>query len=117
MNKWMPIAVVTLAVAWLGMSVRPARDLPGGMAVQEFGQLPTVFNGRFQPLDSIARNSLLQLREKQSIYLPAERRYLSASEWLLEVMMLPERADDRRAFRVDHPDLIGLLKLPTKDAA
>jgi len=117
MNKWMPIAVVTLALAWLGMSVRPARDLPGGMAVQEFGQLPTVFNGRFQPLDSIARNSLLQLREKQSIYLPAERRYLSASEWLLEVMMLPERADDRRAFRVDHPDLIGLLKLPTKDEA
>src|SRR5436190_8035465 len=31
-------------------------------AVSEFAKLPLVFNGRVQPMDSLARNSLLQIR-------------------------------------------------------
>ena len=35
------------------------------MASQAFGRLPILFNGRLQPMDSLARNSLLQIRGKQ----------------------------------------------------
>ena len=82
-----------------------------------FGKLPVSFNGRFQPMDSLARNSLLQIREKQSLYLKEEKRSMPAIEWLAEVMIKPEIADDRKVFRVDHPDLISMLKLPEKNEA
>ena len=36
---------------------------------------------------------------------------LSATEWMLEVMITPEKANDRYVFAVNHPDLIGELGL------
>lgn len=84
---------------------------------EAFGKLPVSFNGRFQPMDSLARNSLLQIREKQSLYLKDEKRSMPAIEWLAEVMMTPEKADKRKVFRIDHPDLISMLKLPEKNEA
>ena len=36
-------------------------------AFTEFGQLPVTANGRIEPLDSLARNSLLEIREKQTL--------------------------------------------------
>ncbi|MCD6049438.1 MAG: cytochrome biosis protein [Verrucomicrobia bacterium] len=84
---------------------------------KSFGKLPVSFNGRFQPLDSLARNSLLQIREKQSLYLKEEKRTMPAIEWLAEVMMNPEKADGRKVFRIDHPDVVSMLKLPEKNEA
>ena len=33
-------------------------------------------------------------------------------DWLLEVMMKPESADDRKVFRIDNNEVAELLKLP-----
>ena len=115
MNKWLPWLALTIAALWIGSTLIPPGDKPDQWAVQDFGRLPSVANGRFQPLDSLARNSLLQLREKQSIYLKDEKRTLPASEWLMEVMLDPKKAENRRTFRIDHPELISLLKLPAND--
>ena len=62
----------------------------------------------------MARNSLLQIRNQQSVLWKGGQGYktLTATEWLLEVMMKPETADDRPVFRADNPELLGLLKLP-----
>jgi len=38
----------------------PKKD--GEFHVREFGRLPVLLNGRVQPFDSVARNSLLQIR-------------------------------------------------------
>src|SRR5262249_57565305 len=95
MKKWLPAIVVAIGAAWIFSALRPPRDADNRWAVQEFGRLPVMYNGRFQPLDSLARNSLLQLREKQSIYLRSEKRSLSATECLLELMMGSERAAHR----------------------
>jgi ABC-type transport system involved in cytochrome c biogenesis permease subunit len=71
-------------------------------------------DGRFQPFDSVARNSLLQIRTKQTVVAGenGKTQTLSASEWLLEVMMKPEQADTRKIFRIDNNEVLGLLKLP-----
>jgi ABC-type transport system involved in cytochrome c biogenesis permease subunit len=106
-----------------------------------FGTLPVTANGRVQPLDSYARNSLLQLREKTSAHtapwadgffirigqmlgrpkrtdvLGETPRTLKAAEWLMEMMFHPERANERPVFRIDHPDLKGLLQLPIEAPA
>jgi len=117
MKKWLPWLVVIVAALWIGSALRPPKDPTPQFDMQDFGRLPAVFNGRFQPLDSIARNSLLQMREKQSIYVKNEKRFVSATEWLIETLMDPKKADDRRIFRIDHGELRSLLKLPDKDEA
>ena len=110
-------------------------------AVSEFARLPLVFNGRVQPMDSLARNSLIQIRGITEVPLEGngaggawgsweelrakggeltERKWhqfskrpkkLKPTEWLLEVMGNPEQADDRYVFVINHPDLRSLLKL------
>ena len=105
-------------------------------AYGDFGRLPVTFNGRVKPMDSVARNSLLEIREKQTLntepwkglFKPWNKwkpwwkpwmafnhiKILPASEWLANVMMNSPVADQWPCFRMDNPDLISLLKLPDK---
>lgn len=107
--RWLTLAAWTCA-AWADAASNAAFDL------ESFARLPIVFNGRHQPMDSLGRNSLIQIRHRYSLYDSREKRDVPAAEWVAEVMMLPEIADQRKAFRIDHPDLISMLKLPTKDS-
>lgn len=107
--KHLPWIFVLAAVVWLASGFRTPKDAT--FAYHDFGRLPVVFNGRLQPFDSLARNSLLQIRNKQSMRDATEKRTLSATEWAVEVMMRPDVANGRKAFRIDHPDLKGQLKL------
>jgi ABC-type transport system involved in cytochrome c biogenesis permease subunit len=119
--KRMPaLLMLAMAVWFLGHLRTP---LDKDFAFTKFGELPVTANGRVQPLDSLARNSLLALREKQTLNLEPWKAWnenpkiISATEWLANVMMNSSVADDWPCFRVDNPDLISLLKLPDKDAA
>jgi len=120
-QKWFPAALMLIMVLWFMGQLQspPDKDFAFG----EFGKLPIVLNGRVQPMDSLARNSLLQLREKQSLNTEPWRgwnenpKIISATEWLANVMMNPQAADAWPVFRVDNPDLITLLKLPEKSEA
>jgi ABC-type transport system involved in cytochrome c biogenesis permease subunit len=110
-------------------------------AVSEFAKLPLVFNGRVQPMDSLARNSLLQIRGITQVPLEGngpggawgpweelraegdeltERKWyqfskhpkkLKPADWLLEVLCDPRKADERYVFVVNHPQLRSLMKL------
>jgi cytochrome c-type biogenesis protein CcsB len=109
-------------------------------AYSEFAKLPLVFNGRVQPMDSLARNSLLQIRGITQVPLEGngaggawgkweeleargdltERRWyqfskhpkkLKPTEWLVEVFLNSRQADERYIFVINHPDLRSLLKL------
>ena len=67
MKRWFPLVFTLIIGIWIAASLRVPADKPGTFAGNEFGRLPVVANGRGQPLDSFARNSLLQLREKQKV--------------------------------------------------
>ena len=119
MKKWLPLMLTVLMAAWFLGALRTPKD--ADFAYAEFGRIPVVFNGRVQPMDSLARNTLLQLREKQTANLQPWKgwnekpKIIPAIEWLANVMMKPETADDWPVFRIDNPELIALLKLPEKD--
>lgn len=93
-----------------------------GFQIQEFGKLPVLLNGRIQPMDSVGRNALLQIRNTASVPLEEKKSYefwkhpekLKASEWLLEVLMKPELADTRPLFLVHHPDILDSYGLRGK---
>ncbi|HTI69040.1 MAG TPA: cytochrome c biogenesis protein CcsA [Candidatus Limnocylindria bacterium] len=112
MKRWIP-ALLTLAFGlWIATGFLPPKKDP--RAIDEFGRLPLVFGGRVQPFDSLARNSLLQMRERHTVYDAKEKRTLSATEWLLELMTKPEDAHQRRVFRIMHPELQSMLNLPVE---
>ncbi len=112
--------MLVMAVWFLG-NLQPAKDK--NFDFNEFGQLPAIDKGRIVPLDTIARNSLLLIREKQTLNTEPWKswnghpRIISATEWMANLMMNPTVADAWPVFRIDNPDLISLLKLPEKDTA
>ncbi len=117
MKKWLSLMVAGLvAVGVLGSPAASAAE-PARMNSEQFGRLPLVSNGRCQPIDSLARNALLQLREKQTANLEPwkgsfERpKIISATEWLMAMFMEPKTADTWPIIRIDNPDLKGLLEL------
>ena len=121
MKRWLPLIFVVVAAAGFLSTLRPPPDTDFGYS--EFGRLPLVFNGRLKPMDSLARNSLLEIRQKQTLNLEPWKdwnekpKIIPAVEWLAAVTMNPEVADQWPVFRIDNEELIGLLKLPGRDKA
>jgi cytochrome c-type biogenesis protein CcsB len=118
--KLMPWLFLALFASEIIAVLAPKPD--GDYHVREFARLPVLLNGRVQPFDSVARNSLLQIRSTADLPLeivpgwqfwhhPAK---LKSTAWLLEVMCKPEQADERPIFLIHHPDLLGELKLGDK---
>ncbi|MDD5139192.1 MAG: cytochrome c biogenesis protein CcsA [Verrucomicrobiales bacterium] len=121
MKKWIPVILMFVMALWFFGKLQTPKDKD--FAFSEFARLPLTANGRIVPMDSLARNSLLEIREKQTLNTEpwkgwnAKPKIISATEWLANVMMNPAVADEWPVFRMDNPDLISLLKLPEKDAA
>lgn len=124
-HRWLPWAIAAFFGLWVVGSLR-GRPEKSAFNIREAGRLPVVLEGRVQPLDSVARNNLLVMRSKSTVAIDPEKdvtglakvfatKRMSAMEWLLEMMTRPEVADERKIFRIDHPELKSLLKLPEED--
>ena len=121
--KLLPWFFVALFAMEIIAVMMPKKD--GEYHVREFATLPVLLNGRIQPFDSVARNSLLQIRSTGDV--PLEEvpswqfwhhpKKLKSTEWLLEVMARPEEADTRPVFLIHHAELLGELKLEDKGVA
>src|SRR6266850_79387 len=118
--RTLPWFFLALFVAEIVAVVAPKKE--GAFHAQDFGRLPVLMNGRIQPFDSVGHNSLLQIRSMSE--LPLEEipswqfwhhpKKLKATEWLLEVMFKPDKADQRRIFLIHHPELLAELNLADK---
>jgi len=117
LNQWLPLILTAVFAAWFLGTMIPPTDTE--FAFTEFGKLPIVFNGRMKPMDSLARNSLLEIREKQTLNTEPwndwDPKIITANEWLANLMMNPAVADAWPAFRVDNPELITKLNLPERN--
>ncbi|HEU4382543.1 MAG TPA: cytochrome c biogenesis protein CcsA [Anaeromyxobacteraceae bacterium] len=102
----------------LGLVAAVAPLLPKGSVrgfdLASFGRLPVLEGGRVKPIDSVARNALLMIRGHQS--LPSQGRSVGASEWLLDVLFRPAVADRQNAFRIDDPDVLGMMGMQQTSA-
>jgi cytochrome c-type biogenesis protein CcsB len=115
LSKWLPVAVPGALVLWALSSLFSPRQNPTNFDVEAFGGLPMHANGHVQPIESLARISLLQLRQKETAETAPwakDSKTLSATEWMMVMLMNPDRADTLPVFRIDNPDCKGLLGLP-----
>ncbi len=95
--------------AWLAWAIRPSK----GFDVKGFGTIPVVSNGRIQPLDSLARNSLLSIQGKQRV--PGKNPPSEPAAWLAELTFNPQGADQRPIFQINHDEVLGQFKLKQED--
>ena len=79
-----------------------------GFDLDSFSRIPVLRGGRVKPLDSVARNILLVLRNKRSA-LDESGKKVEAIKWLAAMLFDPEEADALKSFLVDHDGLLGLM--------
>jgi ABC-type transport system involved in cytochrome c biogenesis permease subunit len=106
MKKIVPWILVAIFAGWVLSTLHHKPQT--GFHTRDFGRLPALLGGRVQPMDSVARNTLLQIRERQSV------GSMSATAWLMETMMNPDAADKLDIFRIDNPELLNMLQLPER---
>lgn len=122
-RRAMPWIVTGVMALWIVSGMRPAKNKTE-FHIEEFSQMPVLLEGRVQPWDSMAKNSLLMLRGKSTVLLTdrpqeemgffekAKLKKMTSMEWLLEAMTRPQLADTRHIFRIDNQEVLGMLKLP-----
>jgi ABC-type transport system involved in cytochrome c biogenesis permease subunit len=79
-----------------------------GLPVDRLMSLPVYDAGRLKPLDTVARAYLMVIAQRQ-YYHDENGRKVTSADWLAELLLDPVSATQRRVFRIDHPDVVGLL--------
>ncbi|MFA6960572.1 MAG: cytochrome c biogenesis protein CcsA [Opitutaceae bacterium] len=114
MKHIIPLLVLALGVLYLASSLRPHH--PGGkFNLSAFGELPVLLNGRIKPLDTVARTSLLQMQESQTVRTGDTK--LEPIEWLTLLVFEPAKADALKTFKIVNPEVLALMHLTTDDGA
>lgn len=114
MKKWLPHILVLFGVLLIAGDLRPPKSTDG-FDRNDFGRLPVLVGGRIKPMDTLARTSLMSISGKQT--LRADGRKLPAINWLMDVLMRPESADEQPIFPLTNPeirDLVGWREDQTK---
>src|SRR5258705_1070046 len=95
-----------------------------GFDLATFGRLPVAIGARVRPIDSVARMGLLQVRGTVDVPLAENAgtiqiggNRLSATEWLLELLVKPDVADTRRVFPIGDPAVLAKIRLQAAPAA
>jgi len=81
-----------------------------------YKDLPILQSGRIKPLDSFARNHLLQFYGKKQFKANDENfNSAIASNWLFEIFINPEDELDRKIFNIRNPEVAFSLGLDVND--
>ena len=106
MRKSIPWLISLVLVGWAISKMLPPKEAPG-FDIEGFGQLPVLIGGRVMPMDTLARISLSVMNHHGTF--TVDGRVEPASRWLLDVFMVPQRADDAKVFEVTNPDILSLF--------
>jgi ABC-type transport system involved in cytochrome c biogenesis permease subunit len=113
LQRALPWLVLIVALLYAGQKIVDSDSIPSRFDLDTFREIPVSASGRTKPLDTVARNSLMNLSGRQSIR-TEDGEKISAVEWYLELITQPEQSVQRRVFRIDHPDVLALLGLDSE---
>ncbi|MFM7070579.1 MAG: cytochrome c biogenesis protein CcsA [Planctomycetota bacterium] len=133
-RRWaMPVSIALsflFIVAYMSRNAKPtppsnAKSSTEGFDLTRFGQLPVLEKGRVKPLDTLARNTLRVISNRET-FLDATGKSQPAIRWLIDTITEkappskpasssenePEIvANDYRVFRIENEDVLNLLGL------
>ena len=90
----------------VGIGTVPAKNRRPGFDAQEIGRILLLENGRKKPLDTYARNKLLQFSGKRHV------GKQSALSWITDLLLDPSRVDFSKVFLINNPDFAATLGVP-----
>jgi ABC-type transport system involved in cytochrome c biogenesis permease subunit len=111
MRKVIVGILVVLALAVVLREVRP-QPYSKDWNMSRFSSLPVLEGGRIQPIDTVARNTLLGIRKNTSVTNPDTGSRIPPGEWAAIMLFNPKLAPRIEAFRIDFNELQGSLNLP-----
>jgi ABC-type transport system involved in cytochrome c biogenesis permease subunit len=118
MSRLPSVLVVAFSLLWLGLAARAPKPSEEGFDFSVFGKTPVVHGGRVLPIDTVARNYLHKVSERESYRDPAGKRQ-PAIRWLLDMLVAEtdpaRRAGANRVVRITHPQLLHQLGLEPRD--
>jgi ABC-type transport system involved in cytochrome c biogenesis permease subunit len=127
-NTLLTSAVVVGFVVTVGALAMPARPHAGEIDLAAAGRIPVVYEGRVKPLDTLARNALKVVSGRETLKVPKSGYPISSSDenpkmksqpamrWLLDLISGNENAARHRVFRIDNPQVLGLLSLNRRES-
>jgi len=108
-HKLLPWIAFVLALVYAGTKIISPDHINSAFDLDTFREIPVSASGRTKPLDTVARNSLMNLSGRQS--LKTDEGTMTAIEWYIELVTKPEAAIERQVFRIDHPDVLAMAGL------
>ncbi len=109
-GKVFPWLVVGATGLFLIYTMMPPNTASGKMNIEEFGSIPVVHEGRIKPLDSVARNTMMILSNRQE-YKDENGTMQPALKWLMDAMAQKESARRAKIFRIDNDQVVAQLEL------
>jgi ABC-type transport system involved in cytochrome c biogenesis permease subunit len=120
LGRWSAVVFAAVSAAWLLTS--PGSDLSLGrfwttsnasdkMQLADFGRLPVVYEGRMKPFDTLARNSL-QILSNRDYFIDLDGKKQPAVKWLLDLLVSAPDLKKYQVVKVDSPELQQTLALP-----
>jgi ABC-type transport system involved in cytochrome c biogenesis permease subunit len=106
MRKFIPWLISLVLLSWVISRMLPQKAV-AGFDIADFGQLPVLVGGRVMPMDTLARISLSIMNHHGTFTIDSKTQ--PASRWLLDVLMMPRRADAAKVFEVTNPDIVALF--------
>ena len=111
MLRWLvPLAVVALGAVYVAGKAIPGRPPDSQMQLDQFGSLPLMYQGRVKPFDTLARNSLRVLSNRET-FVDVRGQKQPAIRWLLDVIARPDLAKEHRVLRIDNLEVLKSLGL------
>ena len=113
-SVWVPVLFVLICGGYALSKFRPPNVPEEQMQIHEFGKLPVAYQGRVQPLDTLARNALTVVCERESVVLPnedGEDETVPAIRWLLDLIADSPDTVDYRCLRIDNLEVLKTLQL------
>ena len=83
--------------------------------LNKFETLPILNKGRYKPLDTIARNTLLSIYGKSS-FKRDNKKKIPAIEWFTTLLFSPQATENDKLFLVNDPDVVNALGIKTTAA-
>ncbi len=109
-SRAFPALVVVVSAVWLASAAYTPGPRVGEFDLDGFGRLPVMYEGRVKPMDTLARNSLRIISDRQEYY-GADGKKQPAIRWLMDVITDAPAAEKHRVFRIQNLDLLETLGL------
>ncbi len=105
-----PLAIVVVMGGYVLSKARAPSTSPQAFNYEAVGKSPVVSEGRVKPLDTLARNALRKISNRET-FVDENGNKRPATQWLLEIIADPRVASQRKVFRIESLDVLQTLGL------